>query len=78
MSGEKIAEEIIEIVERDIYNDAMKLLVPILDNLADEQVEACVTALQKELHLWLPKDRMDNIVDICRDASLTKIGKLYG
>ena len=75
MNSEKIAEEIIEIVERDIYDDAMKLLVPILDNIADEQVEAIVAALTKELELYTPKDRMRHIVDICRDASLTKRGK---
>ena len=46
-----------------------------LNKRADEQVEACVDALKKELHLWLPEDRMQHIEDVCRSASLTKRGK---
>ena len=46
-----------------------------LDSYADEQVEACVAALKKELHLWLPENRMQHIEDVCRSASLTKRGK---
>ena len=46
-----------------------------LNKRADEQVEACVASLKAALCLWLPDDRMDNIIDICRSASLTKRGK---
>ena len=55
----------------ELFADENKML----DAHADEQVEACVAALTKELELYTPKDRMRHIVDICRDASLTKIGK---
>ena len=50
-------------------------MIEILDNLADEQVEACVAALKKELHLWLPENRMQHIEDVCRDARLAKRGE---
>ena len=50
-------------------------LVEILDVYADEQVEAIVSALVKSQETIIPKDRMRHIVDICRDASLTKRGK---
>ena len=46
-----------------------------LNRHADDQIESCVIALKKELHLWLPENRMQHIEDVCRSASLTKIGK---
>ena len=42
------------------------------EKVADEQVEACVASLKAALCLWLPDDRMDNIIDICRSANLAK------
>ena len=45
------------------------------EKVVNEQVEACVSAITKELELHTPNDRMRHIVDICRDASLTKRGK---
>ena len=64
-----------------MYVEAWDIVLPdsaatdlslMLDAHADEQVEACIARLKKELQLWLPKDRMDQIEDICRAASLTK------
>ena len=56
-------------------NILMQKLDILIDSHSDEQVEACVAALTKELELHTPKDRMRHIVDVCRDASLTKRGR---
>ena len=50
----------------------VEILAKLFDQCADEQVEACIARLKKELHLWLPENRMHQIEDICRSASLTK------
>ena len=59
----------------DVYNethyflgmtdDDVTHIIQMLDHHADERTETIVSRLRKELHLWLPKDRMDNIEDIC-------------
>ena len=53
------------------YSETIKI-VAILEERVDEQVEACIVRLKKELQLWLPENRMQHIEDVCRSASLTK------
>ena len=46
------------------------------DRVRNEQVDAIVVALRKELDLILPKDRMDHIEDICRDVDFNRKRKV--
>ena len=75
MSSEN-AEKILRSIEISSLTDRrLEIIDEALNEHADDQVEACVTALQKELELYTPKDRMRHIVDICRDARLAKRGE---
>ena len=77
MSEDEKLSELISLWASGGFHDsqaALEAFEGYCEKVVNEQVESIVVELKRDLELLLPKDRMRHIVDICRDASLTKRG----